>query len=136
MTKQAQILLIALLVYISILGLDQYIKLRTLLASGGVLNKGVVFGLINNNNLGIVLGIICLAIIIYILIVHRIALLPFSAIAAGLTSNLIDRFLYKGVVDYWNFFNLFEFNLADLLIVTVIFLWLYVSMFGNKKTDV
>ena len=49
---------------------------------------------------------------------------PLFLILVGGISNLIDRVIYSGVVDYINFFGLLKNNLADFLIFlgTTVFL--------------
>lgn len=39
-----------------------------------------------------------------------------SLVFLGGISNLLDRFLYGFVIDYFNFFSLFSFNLSDIMI--------------------
>ncbi|MCK5413396.1 MAG: signal peptidase II [Candidatus Pacebacteria bacterium] len=45
-----------------------------------------------------------------------ISIIAFSLLIGGIISNSFDRFLYGFVIDYFIFFNLFVFNLADLSI--------------------
>ena len=55
------------------------------------------------------------------------------ALLLGSLSNLVDRLLYGGVIDYLNFGSLTVFNLADALIVFSLGLWLVRELlYGNR----
>lgn len=123
---------IGLALFLAVFGLDQYLKFKAVLSAKGVRNLGSILGLIPNNNLGIILGIVFLAVIVYAIFRLKIAIYPLYLLAGALVSNLVDRFIYKGVIDYWIFFGLFVFNLADFLIVAIIVLWLLVY-YSTKK---
>lgn len=67
---------------------------------------------------------------------HYIA---FSLMLSGGTSNIVDRFLYGGVVDYiyWHYkFDFPIFNLADIIIDCGIVLFIIQTLFFNKKKKV
>ena len=55
-----------------------------------------------------------------------------SLIFAGGFSNFLDRLFYGFVLDYFEFFSLFTFNLADVMILfgSIFFLW---QLFKIKK---
>lgn len=58
-----------------------------------------------------------------------------SIMIAGAVSNLIDRFLRGGVVDYFkiHFIDYLNFNLADLYLIIGLFCYLYVLGRENEK---
>ncbi|MCK4919218.1 MAG: signal peptidase II [Candidatus Pacebacteria bacterium] len=76
--------------------------------------------------LGVSFGfhLLFIALIIVIILFKRklfskcddISIVAFSLLLGGIVSNSFDRFLYGFVIDYFIFFNLFVFNLADLSI--------------------
>lgn len=57
---------------------------------------------------------------------------PIFIILTGGLSNLIDRIIYGGVVDYLNFFGLLKNNIADYLIIFGLIL-LSVGLFLKKE---
>ena len=63
-------------------------------------------------------------------------ILPISILFAGGISNIYDRFIHKGVVDYvyWHCgFDFAIFNFADVIIDLSIVIILYISYKENKK---
>lgn len=62
--------------------------------------------------------------------------IPISLLAAGGVSNIFDRFIHEGVVDYvyWHcWFDFAIFNLADVLINIAVGLILLFSWLDSKK---
>ncbi len=62
--------------------------------------------------------------------------IPISLLAAGGVSNIFDRFIHEGVVDYvyWHcWFDFAIFNLADVLINISVALILWISWQDSKK---
>ena len=62
--------------------------------------------------------------------------IPISLLAAGGISNIYDRFIHEGVVDYvyWHcWFDFAIFNLADVLINISVALILLISFLDSKK---
>lgn len=57
---------------------------------------------------------------------------PIFIILTGGLSNLIDRYIYGGVVDYLDFFGLLKNNIADYLIILGLIL-LIVGLFLKKE---
>lgn len=134
LSNQIRSIIIGLTLFLAVFGLDQYLKFKAVLSAKEIRNFGAILGLVPNNNLGIILGILFLAAIVYVIFRLKIAVYPLFVLAGALASNLVDRFIYKGVIDYWHFFGLFVFNLADFLIVAIIVLWLIVFILGKKET--
>ena len=61
--------------------------------------------------------------------------LPFALLFGGGVSNLIDRFIREGVVDYvfWHkYFEFAVFNFADIMINLAVFIML-IQIFIHKK---
>jgi signal peptidase II len=58
------------------------------------------------------------------------------AIVLGAESNLVDRLIYGGVIDYFKFGQLSSFNLADALIVLGLALWLLREIFNGNRPAV
>ena len=50
-------------------------------------------------------------------------ILVITLILTGALSNLIDRLIYGGVIDFINLFSYSTFNIADCLIITGVGLW-------------
>jgi len=46
----------------------------------------------------------------------NVIIVAFSLLIGGFLSNSLDRFVYGFVIDYLQFFNLFVFNFADVVI--------------------
>jgi len=113
-----------IMVFCLVLIFDQYLKIRAVLAYRYLLNDKAVFGLLGTNSLALVVGVIFVLAIIYLIFFRKLIQLPLAVLLAAVLSNLIDRLIYKGVVDYWNFFGWFRFNFSDLLIVAVVVYYL------------
>ena len=96
---------------------DQFLKLYFL--DGGVaeVNHGIALGLFSNLPVFFYfLVFILLSIIFYLLSSKNNLTVGFALIYIGATSNLLDRVIYGGVVDYINFLGLFKNNLGDIMI--------------------
>jgi len=147
MLKKLQI---SLVLFVSLFFIDQYIK--TLFVNGFYLegdcislvlayNKGVAFSMFAflAENLKYIQIAIMLSGIIYLLLNKDVFMdyyLPTSLLLAGGVSNIYDRFIYEGVVDYvyWHCgFDFAIFNLADVLIDISIVLILWLSYQIDKK---
>ena len=131
-----------ILIFALVLGIDQFIKFIFL--SGFrwdgeffslilTFNKGVAFSMfafLGENLKFIQLGLI-LALAGYVFYDKKLFnahWLPFGILLGGGVSNLLDRFIHGGVVDYVAWHKWFEFavfNFADVMIdlAIVIFLW-------------
>ncbi len=86
------------------------------------LNKGAAFGISLNNALIIALSIPIVLLIGYIFLKEltkenfsRILLLAWSLILAGGISNLLDRIIYRQVIDYF-LINMAIINISDIMI--------------------
>ncbi len=138
-----------LIAFITILFIDQIIKFIMLngfdidskcISITLTLNKGVAFSMFSF--LGEYLKYIQIGLIIFVVIylVWERQLLKDFAVAigfilAGGISNILDRFLHGGVVDYIHWHCGFEwpiFNFADIMINFGVIIILYISFFKKK----
>jgi len=106
-------------------------------------NKGVAFSMFAflSGYLKYIQISILTAGVIYLLFnkdVLKLYILPITLLFAGGVSNIYDRFIHEGVVDYvyWHCgFDFAIFNMADVLIDIAIVLILYINYKDNKKKD-
>ena len=104
-------------------------------------NKGVAFSLFEflGEYLKYIQVSIFGAIILYLVIykdVFKKYFLPLSFLFAGGISNIYDRFIYEGVVDYvyWHcWFDFAIFNLADVFIDIAIILIIYIQFSSQES---
>ncbi len=107
-------------------------------------NKGVAFSMLSflGNNLKYLQIILLIGIIIYIITHKEIFLkysLPLGVIMGAGASNIYDRFIHGGVVDYvyWHCgFDFAIFNFADVMIdisIAYIFFISFISKKGQKR---
>lgn len=143
-----------ILIFALVLGIDQFIKFIFL--SGFrwdgeffslilTFNKGVAFSMfafLGENLKFIQLGLI-LALAWYVFYDKKLFnahWLPFGILLGGGVSNLLDRFIHGGVVDYVAWHKWFEFavfNFADVMIdlAIVIFLWQNFQIYRREKQN-
>ena len=142
----------ALLLFVVLFILDQYIKF---IFVNGFEAKGDRISLILTYNYGVAfsmfaflaeyLKFIQIAImsggIIYLLFNKKVFeeyFIPISLLLAGGISNIVDRFIHGGVVDYvyWHCgFDFAVFNLADVLIDIAVVLIITISYKSNKAAE-
>jgi signal peptidase II len=101
-----------------------------------VFNTGIAFGLLRGypQFLTVINVIIVVFLLIYTFkIKDRNVKFWFTLILAGAISNIVDRFIYGGVVDYFDFSFWPTFNLADVYITLgIIVIIVYARI---KKSD-
>jgi signal peptidase II len=86
--------------------------------SSPIINDQIIFGGLSSNAVSIIISTLILALLIFFLASREKVLILWSGLLlSGSVSNIIDRVIYGGVVDYFNLANLFVFNLSDLLII-------------------
>ncbi len=104
-----------------------------------VKNEGIMWGLLGNTSINI--NAIMIAIYVFVIVIilfyfffnyskistNRIEKFALYLLFFGIMGNLIDRILYKGVLDYLNFCFWPVFNFSDTMIVVAIFILLYVK---------
>jgi lipoprotein signal peptidase len=101
---------------------DQGLKFLVMRFGNWQLNSGIALGWGSNFSFwwpGIIIGLMAIILIKFKLSLGTIL------ITAGGVSNLIDRWRVGGVIDYGNFFGLFQFNLADVFILAGVMSLLY-----------
>lgn len=116
------------LLIIPLIIIDQLVKYINLkyYPSAVSINKGVVFGFINNIYLVIILTFIGIVVLYYLFKNNnKNNIFPIVLILAGAISNIIDRFVYGGVIDYINLFNYSQLNIADIYIFIGVAVYLY-----------
>ncbi len=143
-------LTIAIVLFVSLFLIDQYIKF---LFVNGFEQKGECISLILVYNYGVAFSMfaflaenlkyiqigIMLSAIVYLIFNKEIFSLyhiPAALILAGGVSNIFDRFIHGGVVDYiyWHCgFEFAVFNFADVIINIGVGLILLISYLDNKK---
>lgn len=148
--KYRKIFAIAVLIIVLLISLDQVIKAVVvnnfvdpvgfyLIKINYALNTGVAFGLNDGNSKNISITILILVLIINFAInqkerIDRRTAISLCLISAGGISNLIDRFIYKGVVDYIDMIGFPIFNIADVYVVAGwVLLVVSVVMYSTKK---
>ncbi|MCZ6168662.1 signal peptidase II [Campylobacter ureolyticus] len=103
-------------------------------------NKGVAFSMFAflGEHLKALQAILLIALFGYLLYEKKLLkayTLPFALLFGGGVSNLIDRFIHGGVVDYvfWHkYFEFAVFNFADVMINLAVFIML-IQIFIHKK---
>lgn len=105
------------------------------------LNTGMALGMNEGNRQNIVITIVVLILILNFAINQRDRIdkktaISLMLITSGGISNLIDRFIYKGVVDYIDVVGFPIFNLADIYVVVGwIVLVVSIYKFAFKKEE-
>lgn len=101
-----------------------------------VINDGAAFSILKGELwLFIILGFVLLFFIFYYLQKEKLNIyktIYYSFLIAGVLGNLLDRMLYKGVIDFLDFtifsYNAPIFNLADTFIVISVILIVFESL--------
>lgn len=149
MSNKKKIFFICLLI-ISLILIDQITKcivvnnfvekVGTFVASINLnINTGMALGLNEGNTKNIIITIIILILIINFAVkqkdkIDRKTAIALCLITAGGISNLIDRFIYKGIVDFIDLYGFPIFNIADVYIVIGwMLLIICVFKYGTKK---
>lgn len=105
-------------------------------------NTGIAFGMNSGNLKNIVITLIIIGLIIYFLIsqrkmINKKTLYALSLMLAGGISNLIDRIIFGGVLDFIKISNFPIFNVADMSVVLGwLFLIINIIKFANGKEEV
>jgi len=140
-----------LLLFIVAIIIDQYIKYGFVFLNWGydgpvislvlAYNYGVAFSMFSflEGNLKYIQIALLIGAVIYLYFnkdILRTYYIPIALIFAGGISNIIDRFIHGGVVDYifWHYkFEFAIFNLADVIIDLGVVLILYLSYKESKQ---
>jgi signal peptidase II len=96
------------------------------------INDKFIFGLAGDNIVAIFISALILLLIFFLIIrKNPNQYFAFSLLSAGVLSNIIERIIYGGVVDYINILSIPTFNLADILIIASLVLLIF--SITNKK---
>lgn len=99
------------------------------------INEQFVFGLIGNNILAIIISILLLSLMFFLMIRKNPEYyFAFSLLSAGAFSNIIERLVFGGVVDYINIFSIPTFNLADIVIIFALVLIIRSILFMSHNS--
>ncbi len=146
-------LIVAVLVFIGIFIIDQ--NLKAIFLEGYrwhgeyfslilVYNKGVAFSMLAflDGNLKYIKLFIIFGIVVYLFLnkdIFKTYCLPSGIILGAGSSNLYDRFLHGGVVDYFHWhkwINYPVFNFADVMISVAVVLALIITYKESKKSKI
>lgn len=125
-------------------GQDSFVILKDVFELTYLENFGTAFGMFQNKKIFIlIMGIVFMAIILWVLvrIPNSKRFLPFhlsvAGILAGGIGNMIDRFQYGYVVDFFSFVLIHFpiFNVADCYIVVSVFFLLVMFLFVYKEEE-
>lgn len=104
--------------------------------NGATINDQFIFGIVGSNFIAILAPVLTLLLIFFLIIKNNQKYyFAFSLISAGVASNIIDRTLYGGVIDYLKLFFIPTFNLADVLII-IGMAYLAGLLIQNKKSPI
>ena len=98
-------------------------------------NKGISYGLFNNNSQGVLVAlslIVCSVLWLWLCRTHRpVTVAALGLVIGGALANALDRLIHGAVADFfqlhWGHWNWYVFNLADVAIVAGVALLLYES---------
>lgn len=92
-------------------------------------NRGVAFGLFNSTQQGAIIGVIAIQLLFLAILIKQaynyykrnISIIGYLLVLTGTLCNMVDRFLYRGVIDFidlhYGDFSWPLFNIADVAIV-------------------
>lgn len=117
---------------IGLFAVDRLLKLHFASSGAYILNTGIAFGVISAKpEFVIVSHFLLTSLLIYYLYKTRLdnsAINSIFLIISGSISNLIDRFMYNGVVDYISLWIFPKFNLADIMVVLGVLLLIFLEL--------
>lgn len=125
------------LIFFLIVLVDQLSKLISInVFNNFILNSGISFGIFSGNSFVIMAIFIALGTIIFISFKSTLNFYTIFLLGGGV-SNLIDRIIYGGVVDYINIFNILWVNIADIFInfaVLLIIINIIIEVYFNGRS--
>jgi len=116
--------------------IDQLVKRQFILRGRAILNSGIAFGLFSGS--GELILLISVIIVIFLLfflrpsIIRGLGYVPVGLFAVGALSNLLDRFFWGAVIDYFTLPLLPSFNLADMALVSAA-IWFLKELLWRKR---
>lgn len=132
------------LAIVKLKGQDSFVILKDVFELTYLENFGTAFGMFQNKKIFIlIMGIVFMAIVLWVLVrtPNSKRFLPFhlsvAGILAGGIGNMIDRFQYGYVVDFFSFVLIHFpiFNVADCYIVVSVFFLLVMFLFVYKEEE-
>lgn len=124
------------LISIGIIILDQLIKALVISVGNYEINSGFTFGFFQNFNItAIVLSSIVLVILVIFLFKNKNHTIIFSLIFSAGLSNIIDRIIRGGVVDYIRIGNFPVFNIAD-VVINLSILYLILQLLNEERSNI
>lgn len=108
-----------------------------------VINSGAAWSILNNH-LFIIIVVSLIALLIFIMSMHKFKsntrnIIAFGLIYGGLIGNLFDRLFHGYVIDYFDFkiinYNYPIFNIADIALVCGILLLMIAIFKGEDEND-
>jgi len=113
---------------------DSYAIAANTIGLKGIINQGVVFGTFQGNNIAfIIISIVIIAAVLYFYKKEPKLHFGLNLILAGAIANLIDRFVYGGVVDFIYLRGFSTFNFADVFIVLGVIICLYTLIWRKHR---
>lgn len=97
------------------------------------LNDQVFFGSMGSNSIALYIIFALVFLVCVFMAVKNLYGWPFLFLLAGSSSNILDRLVHGGVIDYFGVPRLFTFNLSDLYITIGLGGILYLLIMANKK---
>ena len=108
-----------------------------------VWNKGVSFGIMSSHPeiIRFIIPVLALLVILYLIsqihLQHRMQQIGSAIISGGAAGNVIDRFLYGKVVDFFDFhiggYHWPAFNIADIAICAGVAIMIYVIIWPSSR---
>ena len=108
-----------------------------------VWNKGISFGIMSSHPeiIRFIIPVLALLVILYLIrqihLQRRMQQIGSAIIAGGAAGNVIDRFLYGRVVDFFDFhiggYHWPAFNIADIAICAGVAIMIYVIIWPSSK---
>ncbi len=96
------------------------------------INQSIIFGYYYNNTYSIYITLFLLLLIIIFMAINNQISIPFVVLIGATVSNIIDRIIYGGVLDYISVPLIPLFNISDMFIVVASF-WILISIVCNKS---
>jgi len=131
--KKSKIFLFLLLFLLII---DQLVKRQFILQDRAILNSGIAFGLFSGSGeLILAISVVLVIFLLFFLkpsIIRGLGFVPVGLFAVGAISNLLDRFFWGAVVDYFTLPFFPSFNLADIALVSAA-IWFLKKILWRKK---
>lgn len=109
-----------LILFLFLFGIFQLVDYFFLKTGSTEINRAFIFGFFGGNFLAVFLDIVLIGLLYLFVKEEKSAHIAFIFLAAAVASNIADRMINNGVVDYIKFWFIPIFNFADILIVSSI----------------